>query len=225
MIKQNKSLCEYYLNNISLIKALIFKLAINMKFYRLEKMLSPHIRHTTASRKFLQEFLQDIPPLIIGPVFDKTVPNNVTGLVGRTAYLHCRVKNLGNRTVNILNLIKVHHTNDRNNSKMCIQIINAFVVIVNHRILKPKSVTVNIMECIWDFELNMVNSAMDKNKKKTFNESHNPVMPQLQRVEKNRVIRVSRVSTPMRSEHWRPAPFMYHLGLTNPLILNFFCPS
>ncbi|KAF0770621.1 Uncharacterized protein FWK35_00013825 [Aphis craccivora] len=55
-------------------------------------------RHTTASRKFLQEFLQDIPPPIIGPVFDKTVPNNVTGLVGRTAYLHCRVKNLGNRT-------------------------------------------------------------------------------------------------------------------------------
>ncbi|VVC42538.1 Hypothetical protein CINCED_3A018204, partial [Cinara cedri] len=53
---------------------------------------------STASRKFLQEFLQDIPPPINGPVFDKTVPSNVTGLVGRTAYLHCRVKNLGNRT-------------------------------------------------------------------------------------------------------------------------------
>ncbi|XP_060881834.1 uncharacterized protein LOC132953367 [Metopolophium dirhodum] len=64
--------------------------------------------NTTASRKFLQEFLQDIPPPIIGPVFDKTVPNNVTGLVGRTAYLHCRVKNLGNRTVSWIRHRDIH---------------------------------------------------------------------------------------------------------------------
>lgn len=35
----------------------------------------------------------------LGPFFDTTVPANVTGLVGKTAYLNCRVKNLGNRTV------------------------------------------------------------------------------------------------------------------------------
>lgn len=33
------------------------------------------------------------------PYFDSTVPRNVTALVGKTAYLGCRVKNLGNRTV------------------------------------------------------------------------------------------------------------------------------
>lgn len=37
-----------------------------------------------------------------GPTFDTSVPDNLTGLVGKTAYLNCRVKNLGNRTVSIL---------------------------------------------------------------------------------------------------------------------------
>ncbi|OXA64533.1 hypothetical protein Fcan01_02427 [Folsomia candida] len=35
------------------------------------------------------------------PYFDSTVPRNVTALVGKTAYLGCRVKNLGNRTVQV----------------------------------------------------------------------------------------------------------------------------
>ncbi|KAJ1531560.1 hypothetical protein ONE63_000233 [Megalurothrips usitatus] len=35
------------------------------------------------------------------PHFDTAVPNNLTGLVGKTAYLNCRVKNLGNRTVSV----------------------------------------------------------------------------------------------------------------------------
>lgn len=34
-----------------------------------------------------------------GPTFDPTTDRNVTVLVGRTAQLHCRVRNLGNRTV------------------------------------------------------------------------------------------------------------------------------
>ena len=33
------------------------------------------------------------------PFFDATIPRNVTALVGKTAYLSCRVRNLGNRTV------------------------------------------------------------------------------------------------------------------------------
>lgn len=33
------------------------------------------------------------------PYFDATIPSNVTGRVGKTIQLVCRVKNLGNRTV------------------------------------------------------------------------------------------------------------------------------
>lgn len=41
-----------------------------------------------------------------GPTFDTSVPDNLTGLVGKTAYLNCRVKNLGNRTVSILTYLE-----------------------------------------------------------------------------------------------------------------------
>lgn len=33
------------------------------------------------------------------PYFDTNVSNNVTALVGKSAYLSCRVRNLGNKTV------------------------------------------------------------------------------------------------------------------------------
>lgn len=36
------------------------------------------------------------------PYFDTSVPSNMTGLVGKTIQLVCRVKNLGNRTVSTL---------------------------------------------------------------------------------------------------------------------------
>lgn len=35
------------------------------------------------------------------PYFDIMMPKNVTALVGKSAYLSCRVRNLGNRTVRI----------------------------------------------------------------------------------------------------------------------------
>lgn len=38
-------------------------------------------------------------PLDRGPYFDLTASKNITALVGKTAYLNCRVKNLGNKTV------------------------------------------------------------------------------------------------------------------------------
>lgn len=38
-------------------------------------------------------------PSIRGPYFDRSVSKNVTALVGRNAFLYCRVRNLGNRTV------------------------------------------------------------------------------------------------------------------------------
>lgn len=38
-------------------------------------------------------------PLDRGPYFDVAASKNVTALVGTTAYLNCRVRNLGNKTV------------------------------------------------------------------------------------------------------------------------------
>lgn len=37
------------------------------------------------------------------PYFDKNASKNVTALVGKTAYLNCKVKNLGNKTVSSAN--------------------------------------------------------------------------------------------------------------------------
>lgn len=52
----------------------------------------------------------DVEPMIIdrGPYFEKTVSKNVTALVGKSAYLNCRVRNVGNRTVSVL---VVHNDN------------------------------------------------------------------------------------------------------------------
>uniref|UniRef100_A0A1A9X2R0 Ig-like domain-containing protein n=1 Tax=Glossina brevipalpis TaxID=37001 RepID=A0A1A9X2R0_9MUSC len=43
-----------------------------------------------------------------GPYFDKTVSRNITALLGKTAYLNCRVKNLGNKTM-LLQVSWVRH--------------------------------------------------------------------------------------------------------------------
>lgn len=56
--------------------------------------------YSSAAKEFNTEFLHDWPtPLPGGPYFDTSVSINVTGLVGKTVYLVCKVKNLGNRTV------------------------------------------------------------------------------------------------------------------------------
>lgn len=36
---------------------------------------------------------------IIGPYFDANIPHNVTAIVGKSAFLRCRAKNLGNKTL------------------------------------------------------------------------------------------------------------------------------
>lgn len=43
-----------------------------------------------------------------GPYFDKSASRNVTALLGKTAYLNCRVKNLGNKTVSWVRHRDVH---------------------------------------------------------------------------------------------------------------------
>lgn len=37
-----------------------------------------------------------------GPYFDKSASKNVTAMLGKTTYLNCRVKNLGNKTVSFV---------------------------------------------------------------------------------------------------------------------------
>lgn len=54
---------------------------------------------TEKTRRLLEELIHDVPTPGTGPYFDKSASTNVTGLVGKTAYLRCRVKNIGNRTV------------------------------------------------------------------------------------------------------------------------------
>lgn len=44
-------------------------------------------------------------PLNRGPYFDISASKNVTALVGKTAYLNCRIRNLGNKTVSFSFLI------------------------------------------------------------------------------------------------------------------------
>lgn len=60
-----------------------------------------------SSRRFLTDFLQEYPTPGTGPYFDTTIPSNITGLVGKTVHLVCKVKNLGNRTVSIKRFFKL----------------------------------------------------------------------------------------------------------------------
>lgn len=50
-------------------------------------------------------YLKSHRPLDRGPYFDTSATKNVTSLVGKTAHLNCRIKNLGNKTVSINNCL------------------------------------------------------------------------------------------------------------------------
>ncbi|XP_060526820.1 zwei Ig domain protein zig-8 [Cylas formicarius] len=62
---------------------------------------------SVSSKKF-RDFLQEWPTPETGPSFDTTINYNITGLVGNTVLLHCRVKNLGNRTVSWVRHRDIH---------------------------------------------------------------------------------------------------------------------
>lgn len=47
----------------------------------------------------LDEIEENFVQMSHGPYFEPSVSKNVTALVGKTAYLNCKVKNLGNKTV------------------------------------------------------------------------------------------------------------------------------
>lgn len=68
---------------------------------------------------------------VIGPQFDYTAFRNITTLVGNTAYLKCRVRNIGNKTVSwvrhrdihLLTVGKFSYTSD--NRFQCIHDVDA----------------------------------------------------------------------------------------------------
>ncbi|XP_030762004.1 zwei Ig domain protein zig-8-like [Sitophilus oryzae] len=60
------------------------------------------------SGKKFRDFLHEWPTPGTGPYFDTSVDSNITGLVGNTVLLHCRVKNLGNRTVSWVRHRDIH---------------------------------------------------------------------------------------------------------------------
>lgn len=39
---------------------------------------------------------------LTGPYFDANIPINVTAIVGKSAFLRCRARNLSNKTVSVL---------------------------------------------------------------------------------------------------------------------------
>ncbi|CAL7945484.1 unnamed protein product [Xylocopa violacea] len=61
-----------------------------------------------AAPLFETDDVQEWSTLEAGPYFDATVPSNVTGLVGKTIQLVCKVKNLGNRTVSWIRHRDIH---------------------------------------------------------------------------------------------------------------------
>lgn len=54
---------------------------------------------TTTTANVNAEFLGTVQQRNQGPIFDPSTPKNVTALVGKSAYLNCRVRNLANKTV------------------------------------------------------------------------------------------------------------------------------
>ncbi|XP_049774021.1 zwei Ig domain protein zig-8-like [Schistocerca cancellata] len=71
-------------------------------------VLPPALDGSIWSHSYFTDVLVEQPTHVAGPEFDTTVPNNLTGLVGKTAQLHCRVKNLGNRTVSWVRHRDIH---------------------------------------------------------------------------------------------------------------------
>ncbi|XP_050294272.1 zwei Ig domain protein zig-8 [Anthonomus grandis grandis] len=62
----------------------------------------------SVSAKRFRDFLHELPTPGTGPYFDTSIESNITGLVGNTVLLHCRVKNLGNRTVSWVRHRDIH---------------------------------------------------------------------------------------------------------------------
>lgn len=96
-----------FLDKPSFARIKTLKTACNVVLYRESPFVSGS--STNRSGESAAKDAVDVEPLVIdrGPYFDKTVSRNVTAIVGKTAYLRCRVRNLSNKTVSAFQLLQV----------------------------------------------------------------------------------------------------------------------
>ncbi|KAH0539259.1 hypothetical protein KQX54_003210 [Cotesia glomerata] len=70
-----------------------------MVFHQNLRILSYGAQHNSKnSDPFHHHNVVEDPSSRSGPYFDISASKNVTALLGKTTYLNCRVKNLGNKT-------------------------------------------------------------------------------------------------------------------------------
>ncbi|KAJ8669563.1 hypothetical protein QAD02_000822, partial [Eretmocerus hayati] len=94
---------------------------------------------------------QELRPIENGPLFDTTAPTNVTGLVGKTVHLLCRVRNLGNRTVSWIRHRDIHlltvgrytYTSDQRFESLHRPLSDEWILKIRY----PQSVDSGIYEC------------------------------------------------------------------------------
>ena len=90
-----------------------------------------HHQEYNSDHGFDGEETTSIEAPVIGPHFDFTAFKNITTLVGNTAYMKCRVRNIGNKTVSwvrhrdihLLTVGKFSYTSD--NRFQCIHDVDA----------------------------------------------------------------------------------------------------
>lgn len=82
----------------------VFSTVSNSVYYGgVQKNSTAHYSGTSIGNRNVIEVTEDNRN---GPYFDKAASKNITALLGKTAYLNCRVKNLGNKTVSFIDLIR-----------------------------------------------------------------------------------------------------------------------
>ncbi|KAJ6649272.1 Zwei Ig domain protein zig-8 [Pseudolycoriella hygida] len=98
----------------------------NDTFHQSARPKQQQLFHTTSTENFELDYNSNDKEVINnalnrGPYFDTSASKNVTALVGKTAYLNCRIRNLGNRTVtwirhrdlHLLTVDKTTYTSDQ----------------------------------------------------------------------------------------------------------------
>ncbi len=76
----------------------------NDTFHYSSRPKQQQLFHSTSTENFELDYNSNDKEVINnalnrGPYFDTSASKNVTALVGKTAYLNCRIRNLGNKTV------------------------------------------------------------------------------------------------------------------------------
>lgn len=108
MQNQNSFPLNLYINNNRFSFVLGFtsphQSYINDTFHYSSRPKQQQLFHSTSTENFELDYNSNDKEVINnalnrGPYFDTSASKNVTALVGKTAYLNCRIRNLGNKTV------------------------------------------------------------------------------------------------------------------------------